>query len=110
MIFELISSIDILSIRYVNATLNMLKWMPQYFTNNLSPLDQVMAQAIIWPNVDLDLWRHMASPGHNKLNRIVISILQYIYNFCKFNKQSDSVYMSPSPTSGQMLAYELDMV
>ena len=82
MIFELISSIDILSIRYVNAT---LKWMPQDFTNNLSPLNQVMAQAIIWPNVDLDLWRHMASLGHNKLNCIVISILQYIYNFCKLN-------------------------
>ena len=54
-----------------------LMWMPQNFTNGKSTLGQVMLwlsaisqQAIIWASVGLDLWCHMALPGHKSSNCI----------------------------------------
>ena len=43
----------------------VLKLMPMDLTDGKSTLVQVMA----WCNVDLDLWRHMASLGPNELNK-----------------------------------------
>ena len=49
-----------------------LEWVPQIPSDNKSTLVQVMAwwwhQAITWANVDLDLCRHITSPGYNLLS------------------------------------------
>ena len=64
-IFKLTSRVDILSFSCEIA----LRWMPQDFTDDKSTLGQVMAwqQAIIWANVDPDVYRHMGLLSHNEL-------------------------------------------
>ena len=59
--------------------------MPLDSTDDKSTLVQVRLgaikqQAITWANVDWDLWRHMASLGHNEL----ISIMP----FCQFDTKN----------------------
>ena len=52
-------------------------------TDGRSMLDQVMVgavrqQAITWTNVDPDLWRHVASLGHNELDQLLNPIFCYL--------------------------------
>ena len=45
-------------------------------------LDVVRQQAIVWANVDSDIWRHMAPLGHNELNH---GCLYKIWQLLKYN-------------------------
>ena len=68
-IFKLILEVDILSISWEIAFVQMLQnplMMSQHWFREW--LGAVRQQAITWANVDPYMCQHMASPGHNELN------------------------------------------
>ena len=60
------------------------RWMSQIHTDEKSPLVplfKVIAgyrQATTWDNVGPDVWRHMASLGHNELNISICIRIRYV--------------------------------
>ena len=55
-----------------------LRWMPRNTSDDKSTLIYAMAwcsqtTSITWANIDPDLWCHIASLGHNELNRMGVT-------------------------------------
>ena len=60
-------------LRYVLR--NALRWLSLNLTDDKSTLVQVLGvvrqQVGTWANVDQDVYRHLASPGHNELSSVL---------------------------------------